>query len=441
MPLTPRPLSRPATALLALALSLPTLTEAQPGRPDAPSATTARRARIAGVVTDVATGQALPGVNIFVVGTPITASTGADGRFAIPSAPVGIFPIEARRIGYGPQRVDNVRLIADSVATVTFKLSVAATRLDQVTVAGTMDATSVAKSTISVEKITSENIPIPPTGSAAGILAGKVAGVAINRPSGAPGSGVNIVLRTPISGITEGGSAPAPLFVVDGVFLNQGQSVTTQDIEAMDIESIEVIKGAAAASLYGSRAAAGVIAITTKRGRGLALGANQFQVRVEQGTDQFQTNLPKNQYHPFRQDEQGRWLDANNAVVPRAQRALTQYGFMDQPFRSPTYDHAALFFQPGNFNTQQIQVQGNSAATNYNLAYTRNGNPGILENNEGYTRHSLRLNIDSRLNEKVTVGLSMNHTRGVQDVSAPSFNNFYRIDTDVNLRERAPSWR
>ena len=438
MPLTPRPLSRPATALLALALSLPTLTEAQPGRPDAPSATTARRARIAGVVTDVATGQALPGVNIFVVGTPITASTGADGRFAIPSAPVGIFPIEARRIGYGPQRVDNVRLIADSVATVTFKLSVAATRLDQVTVAGTMDATSVAKSTISVEKITSENIPIPPTGSAAGILAGKVAGVAINRPSGAPGSGVNIVLRTPISGITEGGSAPAPLFVVDGVFLNQGQSVTTQDIEAMDIESIEVIKGAAAASLYGSRAAAGVIAITTKRGRGLALGANQFQVRVEQGTDQFQTNLPKNQYHPFRQDEQGRWLDANNAVVPRAQRALTQYGFMDQPFRSPTYDHAALFFQPGNFNTQQIQVQGNSAATNYNLAYTRNGNPGILENNEGYTRHSLRLNIDSRLNEKVTVGLSMNHTRGVQDVSAPSFNNFYRIDTDVNLRERAP---
>lgn len=434
-PLAPRPPLLVALVLLLAWLAPPPTAHGQPaGAPAAAS----RRARLTGTVTDVGTGQPIPGVNIFVVGTPITASTGPDGRYSLPSVPVGLFPIEARRIGYGPQRADAVRLVADSVATVNFRMSVAATRLDQVTVAGTMDATSVAKSTISVEKITSDNIPVPPTGSAAAVLAGKVAGVAINRPSGAPGSGVNIVLRTPISGITEGGAPPAPLFVVDGVFLNQGQSVTTQDIEAMDIESIEVIKGAAAASLYGSRAAAGVIAITTKRGRGLALGSNQFQLRVEQGTDQFQTNLPKNQYHPFRQDAQGNWLDANNAVVPRAQRALTATGFMDQPFRGPTYDHAALFFRPGDFNTQQMQVQGNSAATNYNLAYTRNGNPGILENNEGYTRHSLRLNVDSRLSEKFTVGLSMNHTRGLQDVSAPSFNNFYRIDTDVNLRELAP---
>lgn len=402
------------------------------------AATTARRARIAGIVTDMVTKQPIAGVNIFVVGTPITASTGPDGRYAIPSAPAGIFAIEAKRLGFAQQRADNVRLVADSVVTVNFTLSVAATRLDQVTVAGTMDATSVAKSTISVDKITSENIPVPPTSSAAGALIGKVAGVAITRTTGAPGAGVNIVLRTPISGITQDGTPPAPLFVVDGVFLNQGQSVTTQDIEAMDVESIEVIKGAAAASLYGSRAAAGVIAITTRRGRGLALGSNQFQVRAEQGTDQFQDRLDKNQYHPYRQDNQGNWLDANNAVVPRSQRALTQYGFMDQPFQGRTYDHASLFFNPGQYNTQQLQVQGNSAATNYSLAYTRNSNPGILENNEGYIRHTLRLNIDSRLNEKLNVGVSMNHTRGTQDVSAPSFGNFYRIDTDVNLRELAP---
>ncbi len=397
-----------------------------------------RRARISGTVTDFATKQPIAGVNIFVVGTPITASTGPDGRFAIPSAPVGIFAIEAKRLGYAPQRSDNVRLVADSVATIHFTMSVAATRLDQVTVAGTMDPVSVAKSTISVDKVTSENIPVPPTTSAAGALVGKVAGVAITRVSGAPGSGVNVVLRTPISGITEGGSTPSPLYVVDGIFLNQGQSVTTQDVEAMDVESIEVIKGAAAASLYGSRAAAGVIAITTKRGRGLTLGSSQFQVRAEQGADQFQDNLAKNQYHPYRQDEQGNWLDANNAVVPRAQRALTQYGFMDQPYRSKTYDHPALFYRPGQYNTQQLQVQGNSAATNYNIAYTRSSNPGILENNEGYLRHTLRLNIDSRLSEKLNVGVSMNHTRGVQDVSAPTFSNFYRIDTDVNLRELAP---
>ena len=62
----------------------------------------------------------------------------------------------------------------------------------------------------------------------------------------------------------------------------------------------------------------------------------------------------------------------------------------------------------------------------------------MLDNNEGYQRQSLRLNVDSRLNEKLSIGLSANHDRGVQDVSAPSFNNFYRIDTDVNLREPSP---
>lgn len=414
----------------------PSAASAQATQP--PATSQSRRARIAGTVTDGATKQPVGGVNIFIVGTPITATTGPDGRYAIPSAPTGIYTIEAKRLGFGAQRSDNVRLTADSVITLNFVMSVAATRLNEVTVAGTMDPVSVAKSTISVDKLTTENFPVPPTTSAAGALAGKVAGVAITRASGAPGSGVNIVLRTPISGITQDGTTPSPLFVVDGIFLNQGQNVTTQDVEAMDIESIEVIKGAAAASLYGSRAAAGVIAITTKRGRGLALGTNQFQVRAEQGVDQFQDRLDKNQYHAFRQDAQGNWLDANNAVVPRAQRALTPTGFMDQPFRGPTYDHASLFFQPGQYNTQQLQVQGNSAASNYNIAYTRNSNPGILENNEGYTRHTLRLNVDSRVNEKLNVGVSMNHTRGVQDVSAPSFGNFYRIDTDVNLRERAP---
>jgi len=426
------------TALLGTVaiVGIPTSLSAQPSTPTA--AAVSRRARIVGTITDAASKQPVAGVNVFVVGTPITATTGPDGRYVIASAPVGIYTIEAKRLGFGAQRFDNVRLVADSVSTLNFVMSVAATRLNEVTVAGTMDPVSVAKSTIAVDKITSENFPVPPTTSAAGALAGKVAGVAITRASGAPGSGVNIVLRTPISGITQDGTTPSPLFVVDGIFLNQGQSVTTQDVEAMDIESIEVIKGAAAASLYGSRAAAGVIAITTKRGRGLALGTNQFQVRAEQGTDQFQDRLDKNQYHPFRQDAQGNWLDANNAVVPRAQRALTASGFMDQPFRGTTYDHATLFFQPGQFNTQQFQVQGNSAASNYNMAYTRNSNPGILENNEGYTRHTLRLNVDSRVNEKLNVGVSMNHTRGIQDVSAPSFGNFYRIDTDVNLRERSP---
>ncbi len=429
----PRPL---LTVLGVLAATLSSLEmQAQQATPPVPSG---RRARITGIVTDLNSKQPIPSANVLLVGTPITATTGADGRYVITSAPVGVFSIEARRLGYTANRAENIRLVGDSVITHNFAMNPSALRLDQVTVSGTIEETSVAKSTITVDKLTAEDLPVPPTTSAAGMIAGKVAGVAITRPSGAPGSGVNIVLRTPISGITEGGAVPSPLFVVDGVFLNQGQSVTTQDIEALDVESIEVIKGAAAASLYGSRAAAGVIAITTKRGKGLALGTNQFSLRGEAGEDKYQVTLNKNQHHAFLQDAQGNWLNATGQIVPRAQRALKPLGIMDAPFTSPTYNHAALFYTPGSYNTQTAQVQGNSAATNYNVAYTRSINPGVLENNEGYQRQSLRVNVDSRLNEKLSIGISANHDRGVQDVSAPSFNNFYRIDTDVNLRERAP---
>jgi len=403
-----------------------------------PPATNAHRARITGTVTEEDSKRPLAGVNIFLIGTPITATTGPDGKYVIPSAPVGIFSLEARRLGFGQSRKEDLQLRADSVLTVNFVLNQSALRLDQVTVSGTIDETSVAKSTITVEKLTSADIPVTPTTSTAGAIAGKVAGVAITRPSGQPGSGVNIVVRTPISGITESGAVPSPLFVVDGIFLNQGQSVTTQDIEALDIESIEVIKGAAAASLYGSRAAAGVIAITTRRGKGLALGSNEFQVRGEAGFDQYQTTLHKNQHHQFLQDAQGHWLDAAGNIVPRAQRVVKPLGIMDAPYTSPTYNQAALFYTPGSYNTQSATVQGNSASVNYNVAYSRTINPGILENNEGYRRQSLRVNVDARLNEKLSLGLSANHDRGVQDVSAPSFNNFYRIDTDVNLKEAAP---
>jgi hypothetical protein len=148
-----------------------------------------RRARITGKVTDLSTGEPLLGANVMVLGTPVTATTGADGRFVIVSAPTGIFSIEARRLGYTPNRVENVRLVADSVTTLNFVMNASMLRLDQITVTGTVQETSVAKATITVDKLTSEDLPVPPTTSAAGAIAGKVAGVAITRPSGRPGSG------------------------------------------------------------------------------------------------------------------------------------------------------------------------------------------------------------------------------------------------------------
>ena len=161
------------------------------------------------------------------------------------------------------------------------------------------------------DKLTADNIPVAPTTSAAGALVGKVAGATIIRSSGAPGSGVTVQLRSPVSQF----GSTSPLYVVDGVFLNSTQSVTTLDIESMDIASIEVIKGAAAASLYGSRAASGVISITTNRGKNLALGQTQFSLRNEFGRDQISKTISKPTGHAYRINAQGQYVDANGNVV------------------------------------------------------------------------------------------------------------------------------
>lgn len=398
-----------------------------------------KRARITGTVLDAATGQPLATANVFLLGTPITATTGPDGKFAIPSAPPGVWTLEAKRLGYGAARLENIRLKADSVTTLEFKLTDRPMILDQVTVAATVDAQSATKSTFATTVVTAENMPVSPQGTAANMLAGKAAGVNITRASGRPGSGVNILLRSPIGGFDQiggasgNGSAPGPLFIVDGVYLNQTQQVTTQDLETMDVASIEVIKGAAAAALYGARAAAGVIAITTNRGKGLTLGTTQFQIRNETGGDQFLTHLSKNQHHQFLQDASGNWLNAAGAIVPRPQRVLKPLGIMDAPYTSPTFDNVKQVYELNYSNSQTASVSGSFPASNYYVSYTRKNTPGVIKYNEGLKQQSIKVNVDSRPGEKVSFGVSASHSRVVDDGDPVSYNALYQFDTDVDL--------
>ena len=412
---------------------------ASPAHAQDTTARRAGRARLAGRVVDARTGDPLPAVTVTIVGTNLGGTTSDQGRFTIPSAPTGIFAVEARRLGFALQRLENVRLRADSVTTIELKLTDAPLRLDQVVTSATIDATTAAKSTVAVDHLSAEDLPVPTTGAASTLITGKVAGANVMRASGRPGEGANIVLRTPIAGFDFRQDAPPPLFVVDGVFLNQSQDRTTQDLETLDIASIEVLKGAAAAALYGSRAAAGVIAVTTNRGKNLGLGSVQYSVRYERGEDQFVKNLTKNQHHNFRQNAQGQWLDANNRPVARSQRATTQFNIMDQEYQNtPLFDAASQLFKPGGYNTVTTSVQGNTAATNFFASYSRNENPGILKYNDGFQRQTLRLNLDTQVRDNLSIAFSINHTRSKDDNPATNFDNYYRFDPDVNLKSEDP---
>ncbi len=418
---SPRQLLRWLIPIAAVAVVLPTQ--------DAESQV--RNSRITGIVTDSDTKLPIPGVTVRVNGTTTAATSGEDGRYVITAPFSGVYTITARRIGYGERQIDNIRFVLDSVQTFNIELAVNQLRLNQVTVSATVDPTSGTKTPYTVDKLTRADLPVPTTTSAAGALIGKVAGANVTRASGAPGSGVFIQLRTPVSQFKNN----SPLFVVDGVFLNSTQSVTTQDMEAMDIETIEVIKGAAAAALYGSRAASGVIAITTARGNNLALGQTQFTLRTEYGQDFIANGIEKPTGHQFLINDQGQYINTAGEVVSRVDRVVQPNGIMENSYIDPIYNHVDQFFKPGNFNTQTLTLQQNSASTNFTLSFTRNQQPGVIEGSNGFNRQTMRLNLDHRIKEKLSIGASVSYTRSTNDPSQVDFLQLYRQNVDVNLQQ------
>ena len=391
----------------------------------------AGRTRIAGVVTEEGSSQPIAGVTVRVVGTAFAAITGADGRYIISNATPGVFNLEARRIGYGIARRDNVRLTADSIHTVNLTLTNAPLRLQNVVVTGGVEATQGVKSAYTVAQLTAEDLPVPPAGSAAGAIQGKVAGAQIIKGRG-PGAGVNIQLRT----MTSQFKTTSPIYVVDGVVLNTQASVTTLDVESMDIATIEVIKGAAAASLYGSLGANGVIAITTNRGANLALNTTQFTVRSENGFNFFYNVPEKPAFHQFRLGPNGQYQNAAGRDTSRRGRVTDPNGFKDNAYPDPLYDAVNELFRPGGYNTVNIGLSQNLASTNFAATYNRRSEQGTLVNSKGLQQQNFRVNVTHRRNDRFSLDLSAFHSRIYQEPANVSFSDFFRIDRDVDITRR-----
>lgn len=382
---------------------------------------------ITGTVTDIGTRKPVPGVTVRVADTRYATSTDVDGKYTIANVPNGTYAIEARRVGFGISRKDNIR-VTGATMSLNFSLNTVALSLQAVTVSATVDPTSGINAPFAVTKITAEQMPVAATGAASGALVGKVAGVNILRAGGAPGAGSYVQLRSPSSPF----HSNSPLYVVDGVMLDQTQPVTTQDIEGMDIASIEVIKGAAAAAIYGSRAAGGVISITTNRGNNIGLGKTQITVRNDLGYDEMYNQPVKRTEHWYKVNDQGQWLDDDGNVTDRADRIASATGFVETPYLK-TYDNVGQITQSPLTMQSTVSLAQNSATGNYNLSYSRNRQPGTVIESYGYLRQTLRLNIDQSMGNNFTVGLRASHIRGTENPSQISFQNLYSFDPDVNL--------
>jgi TonB-linked SusC/RagA family outer membrane protein len=419
----------------------------------------AQSGTVTGRVLEEATGRALVGVEVSVQGTRLATVTDESGRFLFVNVPVGTQEVRVQLIGYG-QTSQTVTVVAGQTATANFTLRATAIALEQVVVTGTVGATQRAKLPIVVDQIRAADLPVPSV-SAGGAIQGKVAGATVTTGTGRPGAAPVILLRGPTS-INASGRSQEPLYIVDGVIL----SASMVDFDALDIETIEVVKGAAGASLYGSRAQAGVINVTTRRGASVPMDQVRYSLRTEYGQNRI-GNTPEAMFgtvHQF-QIQDGRFVAGttqcpsilecpgapNLAGQQRGQQPWRRTAanpnadanrdiwntFAIEPFPGPIYDQVDRFFHTGTFAQHYISAEGRAGATNFNVSYSNLNDSGIMRGQDGFRRHNFRLNLDQAVRNDVTVSASAFYSLSDQSAFPESSGNpvfnLTRVPAGVNL--------
>ena len=340
---------------------------------------------ITGSVQDSQTGLALPSVQVFIASLDIGVLSQASGLYLLQNVPPGAYTLTAERIGYQTMTRE-VTVAADGGTTpVDFDLTRAALQLDALVVTGTAGGTqrrAVGNVVGSVDMASVQALaPIVNVDQA---LSTRVPGMLSVPTSGHPGGGG---ARINIRGVTSVALGDQPLIVVDGIRINaehrDSRRVATgrlNDISPEEIESIEVIKGPAAATLYGTEASAGVIQIITKRG---VDGAAQFDVAVETGATWLgdpHSKMPTN----YGTNAAGDILSMNILEVHEARG------------NDPLFQYGAL-------QKYSVSVRGGQSGARYYASLNRTDQDGVVDFN--YDQKTTgRLNVDITPADWVTIG-------------------------------------
>ena len=417
-------------SILALLLTFTAATDAQ-----AQGAAT-----VTGRVTTEA-GQPLFGANVTIEALAISVGTNEEGRYSIsvPGARVRgqQVVLRVRSFGYVPE-VKSITL-SEGAQTHDFSLRQDVNRLSQVVVTGVTGATEMKKLPFTVAQVTAEDMPVPGSNPLTQ-LQGKVPGANIVSASGRPGSAPAIILRGPQS-INASGRGQDPLYIIDGVISQGG----LQDINPQDIENVEVVKGAAASSLYGSRAGNGVIQITTRSGKNVGEGV-RFRTQLEYGGSEMENEYQYPTTHfmamdptmqrvcviaagqqdcartidmeaeAFRVNDQGDNFslppvnmlnDGGISLNPGFQRARGLYQ-VNQFAR--TYNPIRQYLTRGQTYNGTVDATGRIGRTNFFASGNQYRQEGAVRFLKGYTRNSLRLNVDQTLASNWNFSIRTNYT-------------------------------
>ncbi len=373
---------------------------------------------VTGTVTD-ANNNPLAGVSVKLKNSNIGTATDAAGRFSI-TVPSKGGELEISSVGYKTQ---TIKANSNSYA-LSVKLVEDVGRLDEVVVTGL--ATSVKRRNLANAVATISNRDLAGTAPAQtfdAALNGKVPGALINANSGAPGGGISVKLR----GVTSFFGNTQPLFVVDGVFLDntatpaglnfvtaaaRGGNSSNQDnpsnriadLRPEDIENVEILKGASAAAIYGSKAAAGVVIITTKRGRS---GRTRVSVSQDIGFVKARKFLGTRTFTEATAED----LGGSNA----ARRAAIKAEFNAAKAAGKIFDYEKeMYGQTGLTRNTNVSVTGGNERTSFFFSASQKDEQGIIKRT-GYRNNSVRLNIDHRISDNVKIGVATNYINSSAD--------------------------
>ncbi|MDP5231392.1 MAG: TonB-dependent receptor [Cellulophaga sp.] len=344
----------------------------------------------------------LPGASVLVKGTTTGTTTDFDGNYTIAADAQSTLVFSyigyaAKEVKVGTQKTINVSLESDN-------------KLDEVVVIGygTQRKSDLTGAVSSVDAESIANIPVARVDQA---LQGRAAGVQVTQTSGAPGAGTSIRVRggNSITGSNE------PLWVIDGIIV--GTNFNLNNINASDIQSIEVLKDASSIAIYGSRGANGVVLVTTKNGARIGGGKPEVSIGVYTST----------QMVPERPAflTQAQQIDYSNEDARF--RGVAE-PFPNDPSTYEDNDFFDLLLNPALIHNADISVAG--ASENGNVAYYNSLNffdqDGLIENS-GIQKYIFRSNIDFKISDKLKAGFRINYSRLKQDNGVVGYGGLLNI--------------
>lgn len=354
-----------------------------------------------GVVNDI-NSQPIPGANIIVQGTSNGTTTDFDGKFSISVSQGDVLVIsyvgfETQNITVGNQTQLNIVLIEDAAL------------LEEVVVVG-YGTQLKSNVTGAISKVTNETLDQIAVSRVDDALVGQVSGVNIAATEGEAGSAPTIRIR----GVGSINGNLDPLIVVDGMVVDNDY---LGSLDMNDIASFEILKDAASTAIYGSRGSKGVILITTKDGKE---GKTKFRYNAFTG---FKEAHQSDAYYFTTAESAERERAATGAIQEK-----TQYKLLLAEAGGDT-NWQDIIFDGGTINSHSLSVSGGSARTKFSSALNYLHDEGVLLTDD-YKKYSLKLKVDSKINDRLSFGLSM----------TPSVTERQRFDGSTHDILRQPSW-